>query len=127
MAMLNSTIESRSRAGGAPELYSRAWKGPVAAAFDHDRQSCRIQCGCVDLIDMCQWLSEDLGFAFATLIVEEAQGGWSLSYVFYKDAEAPWVCVDVALDANVAAAPSLSGLAYGPSFGTSARLRISSG
>jgi len=116
MAMLNSTIESRSRAGRAPELSSRAWKGRVAAAFDHDRQSCRIQCGCVDLIDMCQWLSEDLGFAFATLIVEEAQGGWSLSYVFYKDAEAPWVCVDVALDANVAAAPSLSGLAYGPSF-----------
>ena len=74
MAMLNSTIKSRSRAEGAPELSSRAWKGRVAAAFDHDRQSCRIQCGCVDLVDMCQWLGEDLGFVFATLIVDESAG-----------------------------------------------------
>ena len=65
---------------------------------------------------MCQWLGEDLGFVFATLIVDERLGGWSLSYIFYKDADTPWVYVDVALDLNATAAPSISGLAYGPSF-----------
>ena len=115
MAMLNSTINSRSRAEGMPELSGRAWKGRVAAAFARDTQSCRIQCSRVDLVDMCRWLGEDLGFAFATLIVDKSPGGWSLSYVFYKDADTPWVYVDVALDASTTAAPSISGLAYGPS------------
>ena len=59
---------------------------------------------------MCQWLGEDLGFVFATLIVDERPGGLSLSYIFYKDADTPWVYVDVALDANATAAPSISGL-----------------
>ncbi len=116
MAMLDSTTKSRSRVDGAPELSNRAWKGRVAATFDHDTQSCRIQCGCVDLVDMCQWLGEELGFVFATLIVEERLAGWSLSYIFYKDADTPWVYVDVELDLNATAAPSISGVAYGPSF-----------
>jgi formate hydrogenlyase subunit 5 len=116
MAMLDSTIKSRSRAEGVPELSSRGWKGQVAATFDHDTQSCRIQCSCVDLVDMCQWLGEQLGFVFATLIVDERSGGFSLSYIFYKDTDTPWVYVDVALDANATAAPSISGLANGPSF-----------
>jgi len=116
MAMLDSTVKNRSRAEGVPELSSRAWKGRVAATFDHDTQSCRIQCSGVDLVDMCQWLGEELGFVFATLIVDERSGGLSLSYIFYKDADTPWVYVDVALDANAIAAPSMSGLVHGPSF-----------
>ncbi len=115
MAMLDPTVKSRSRAEGAPDLAMRIWKGRVAATFDHDTQSCHLQCSCDDLVDMCQWLSEDLGFVFATLIVDDGSDGWSLSYVFYKDAEAPSVYVDVALDANATAAPSISGLVCGPS------------
>jgi hypothetical protein len=70
MAMLEHTANSRSRAEGMPDLSMREWRGPVAARFDHDRQSCRLQCSCNDLVDMCQWLTHDLGFVLATLIVD---------------------------------------------------------
>ncbi len=115
MAMLEPTVKSRSRAEGAPDLSSRVWKGRVAATFDRDAQSCRLQCSCDDLVDMCQWLSQDLGFVFATLIVEEGPSGRSLLYIFYRDAETPWIYVDVALDASATGAPSISGLFFGPS------------
>ena len=115
MAMLDPTVKSRSRAESMPEPSKRVWKGRVAATFDHDTQSCRLQCSCDDLVDMCQWLSQDLGFVFATLIVEEGPSGRSLSYIFYRDVDAPWVYVDVALDASATTAPSISGLVCGPS------------
>jgi formate hydrogenlyase subunit 5 len=115
MAMLDPIVKSRSRAEGMPELSSRVWKGRVTATFDHDTQSCRLQCTREDLVDMCRWLGQDLGFVFATLIVDEGPSEWSLLYIFYRDANTPWVYVDVALDASAAAAPSISGLDYGPS------------
>jgi Ni,Fe-hydrogenase III large subunit/Ni,Fe-hydrogenase III component G len=67
-------------------------------------------------VQVCQWLSGELGFVFATLIVEEQSGaGWSLLYVFYKDGDSPWVHVTLQLDAHDAAVPSISGLVHGPS------------
>ena len=50
---------------------------------------------------LCEWLSHDIGYVFATLVVEEVPGaGWSLAYVFYRDADWPWVYVELQLEAR---------------------------
>jgi len=56
----------------------------------------------------------DLDFSFATLVVEE-QPAWSLTYVFYKDPQSPWVYVELRLDPGARTVPSISGLVHGPS------------
>ena len=69
------------------------------------------------LRDLCQWLTRDLDFAFATLVVERTpRAGWSLLDAFYRDAKSPWVHVELKLDAAVAAVPSVVDLFHGPSF-----------
>ena len=62
-----------------------------------------------DLIEVCDWLARRLGFAFATLIVEEGtEAPWVLTYVFYKDSASPWAYVRLQLDAANEAVPSIS-------------------
>lgn len=99
-----------------PALCQQKWQGRIPAALDRDAGVCRLRCERDDLLDVCQWVSHELDFAFATLIVEEeAKSGWSLRYVFYKNASLPWVHVELNLPAKVTAVPSLSGLPRGPS------------
>ena len=75
------------------------------------------ECGPAHLRDLCQWLTRDLDFAFATLVVEQTPPtGWSLLYAFYKDGKSPWVHVELKLDAAVSAVPSVVDLFHGPSF-----------
>jgi len=116
MAMLDRTVEDSPRSTNLAELCGSLWKGRVVATLDDDARICRLKCGLDELVQVCQWLSRDLGFAFATLIVEgDPDAGWSLVYVFYKDADSPWVYVLLQLDAHAAAVPSISGLVHGPS------------
>jgi formate hydrogenlyase subunit 5 len=116
MAALDRRDEDPSGPEGLPELCRSLWKERVVAALDDGSRICRFECKPGDLVDICQWLSRDLGFAFATLIVEEVpRAGWSLLYVFYKDADSPWAYVALQLDAGTTAVPSISGLAHGPS------------
>src|SRR5260370_24493487 len=99
-----------------PELASTLWQGKVTATLDDGAPICRFQCGLDHLVPVCQWLSRDLDFAFATLIVEESPvAGRSLVYVFYKDSEPSWAYVELQLDAGGVAVPSISGLGRGPS------------
>jgi Ni,Fe-hydrogenase III large subunit/Ni,Fe-hydrogenase III component G len=115
MAMLDR-IEDSAQPVSLPELCESLWKGRVVATLDSDARICRLKCGHDDLVEVCQWLSQDLGFAFATLIVEEKPAaGWLLVYVFYKDADSPWVYVELQLDARTTRVPSISGLVHGPS------------
>src|SRR6266702_1324703 len=101
MAMLDRTVEDSPRSTNLAELCGSLWKGRVVATLDDDARICRLKCGLDELVQVCQWLSRDLGFAFATLIVEgDPDAGWSLVYVFYKDADSPWVYVLLQLDAH---------------------------
>ena len=68
------------------------------------------------IAELCEWLAEELDYAFATLVVEESsQPAWLLTYVFYQGAGSPWVYVELPLDAQAATVPSIVGLARGPS------------
>jgi formate hydrogenlyase subunit 5 len=117
MAMPNRIDDDAAGSASFPELCRSRWQGELVAALDEAKRACRVECGAAHLRDVCQWLTRDLDFVFATLVVEETpHAGWSLIYVFYKDAESPWVHVELALEPNVSVVPSIVDLFHGPSF-----------
>jgi formate hydrogenlyase subunit 5 len=114
MAVLDQVTNANSKT--LPKLCKKLWKGKVAATLDEKRRICRLTCRADHLVQVCQWLTRDLGFAFATLVVEELAGaGLSLVYVFYRDAPSPWAYLELKLDAGMTQLPSISGLVHGPS------------
>jgi formate hydrogenlyase subunit 5 len=115
MAVLDQ-VTNANVAEPLPKLCRKLWKGKVAATLDDDGRICRLTCRADYLVQVCQWLMRDLGFAFATLVVEElASAGLSLVYVFYRDAPSPWAYLELQLDAGMTQVPSISGLVHGPS------------
>jgi formate hydrogenlyase subunit 5 len=93
------------------------WNGQLATTCNDAERLCGIECKSDQLANICQWLIQDMDFAFATLIVEQTPHvGWSLIYVFYKDDESPWIRVEVKLSVSQSTVPSLVGLLHGPSF-----------
>jgi formate hydrogenlyase subunit 5 len=95
---------------------SEKWSGRVAAELDPSASLWRIACQPTELLELCQWLTEERGYAFATLVVEEKQPErWSLTYVFYDGADSPWAHVQLQIDGHEPTLPSLVGLAQGPS------------
>jgi formate hydrogenlyase subunit 5 len=116
MAALAQTVAKANGAEPLPKLCKKLWKGKVAASLEDDGRICRLTCRTDHLVKVCQWLMSDLGFAFATLVIDEvAAAGLSLVYVFYKDADSPWVYVELQLDDGATTVPSISGLVHGPS------------
>lgn len=99
-----------------PELCDSVWKGRIHIRGAREGEICHLDCRPEDLRRLCEWLSHDIDYVFATLVVEEVPGaGWSLAYVFYRDADWPWVYVELHLEAQAPVVPSISGLSYGPS------------
>lgn len=117
MAMVNRIDNNITGSASLPELCRSRWQGEVVATLDEAGRAWRVECRPAHLHDLCEWLTLDLDFAFATLVVEQRPpAGWSLLYVFYKDAKSPWVHVELKLDAAVSAVPSVVDLFHGPSF-----------
>jgi formate hydrogenlyase subunit 5 len=106
-------------AADLPALCRARWAGAVAASSD-PAGLCRIRCRPEQLREVCEWLTGELGFAFATLVVEDTAEPttgrplWRLLYIFFRDAAAPWVEVELESSERNPVVPSLSGLAAGP-------------
>ncbi len=115
MAMLN-LIDDEARGAVRFLELCRRWEGDVVAALDEAGRACRIECGVQRLREICEWLTRELDFAFATLVVEQTPAHWFLLYAFYKDAKSPLVRVEPRLDGGVSALPSVVDLFHGPSF-----------
>lgn len=106
-----------SKAENLVELCRERWSGRIAATSDKANNVCHVDVDAAELAGVCEWLTCDLDFTFATLIVEQrVHGSWSLLYVFYRDSAAPWVHVVLGLDGGVSSAPSVVGTEHGPSF-----------
>jgi formate hydrogenlyase subunit 5 len=114
MTMADQDLVSATLRSNLAELCAARWPGQVTASLDSAGRICRVACRAEELRQICGWLMGELGFAFATLIVEE-RPAWLLTYVFCKDAELPWVHVELGIDANARVVPSISGLINGPS------------
>jgi formate hydrogenlyase subunit 5 len=112
----NEPTQAARRASDLAELCNARWGGRVTAALEEGSPVWRLACGADDLRDVCAWLTEDRGLAFATLVVEEFPApGWLLTYVFYDRADAPWVYLELRLEAPATTLPSIVDLACGPS------------
>lgn len=98
------------------DLFDSRWRRRVSATFDDAAGICRVKCGPAELAAICEWLGQDLDYAFATLVAEELSETRLLTYVFYKNADSPWVYVELRVDGRDGTAPSIVGLAKGPSF-----------
>jgi formate hydrogenlyase subunit 5 len=99
------------------ELCRDRWRGELIATLDEARDVCRIQCRAEHLRELCDWLTRDLEFVFATLVVEQMpHDDWLLRYAFYKDAGSPWVHVELSFDPAVSTVPSVVDLGHGPAF-----------
>jgi formate hydrogenlyase subunit 5 len=117
MAALHRTDREPVSSARLLELCRSGWQEAVVATLDETRGVCRIECGTEHLRQMCEWLTRDLEFSFATLIVEQAaKGDWLLVYAFYKDARSPWVYVELRLSSTVSIVPSVVDLPHGPAF-----------
>jgi formate hydrogenlyase subunit 5 len=116
MAMPNPVAEDRVQAIDLPELCRTRWKGRVGAKLDQKARVFELAGRPDELKPVCEWLSRDLEFAFATLVAEEGPDAtFTLLYVFYRDAEVPWIHLALRLDAGTTNVPSIVGLVNGPS------------
>ena len=90
------------------------WPGRATVALDSGRV-CRIRCRAAELRQVCEWLMGELGFAFATLIVEE-QPAWLPHLCFLQGRRHRRGSMSSSrLDAKARPVPSISGLVNGPS------------
>ena len=96
-----------------PELSARMWNGRVIATVDDTAGVWRLECRSADVVKLCEWLARDLGYVFATLVIEETPGSaWLLTYVFYKDDGPPWVHVELRITSHDSPVPSISGIVH---------------
>jgi formate hydrogenlyase subunit 5 len=116
MTELDNILGPASRSPSIADLCISRWKGQVVATLDDSGAVCRLRCRPTDLPRLCKWLTEEIDYAFATLVAEESAGpAWLLTYVLYKDADSPWVHVELPLDGHAPTVPSVVDLARGPS------------
>ena len=73
-----------------PARCERRWGGNVRTTLEDSRAICHLHCRSDNLADVAAWLFAELGFAFATLVVEEGASEWALTHVFHAGAGEAW-------------------------------------
>ena len=73
------------------EMAGQRWAGKVEVRLDAAHPQCELECEDGALADVCAWLSEEMGYSFAGLIVGESPSRWELRHVFYGAPPAGWV------------------------------------
>lgn len=106
---------ARGGADRIAELARQRWGARVGAVADTATRTCHLSCQPEALPAICEWLMQELGHGFATLVADELAGNaWRLTYAFYGEPGPAWVQVELRLDPARTSVPSLSGLATGP-------------
>lgn len=114
MVMLERIVERSPRSESFFDLCRRTWDQRVLVTQAGEARICRLSCSPREFPEVWQWLTRDLDFCFATLVVDGiADGQWSFSYLFYRE-DSPWVYVEFPLDGHDASVPSVVGLHKGP-------------
>src|SRR6266702_6547047 len=115
MAMLERAVGPSPGNESFAELCGRVWNRRIRINQAADAQVCHLACKPKELPEVWQWLTRDMEFAFASLIVDEvAENDFSFKYVFYRESS-PWVYVEFDLDGREEVVPSVVGLHHGPS------------
>ena len=86
---------------------------PQAETFIRDEMPFTvIESASDELKEVCRRLTLDLGYSFATLVVEERHAEWRLDYIFFKDVEDGLVQVSVRASGARPRVPSISVLVH---------------
>ncbi len=91
-----------------PALCEERFGGGVRTVVEDPRAICHLHCRSDNLADVAAWLFAELGFAFATLIVEEGASDWSLTQVFYAGPDQGWAYVHLGQPLADMTVPSIS-------------------
>lgn len=67
----------------------------VSVRTDHIRHIAHLMVTPVTVRPVCLWLFGEAGYHFATLVAEEFDGTWHLTYVFYDPASHGWAYVEL--------------------------------
>lgn len=90
-----------------------ALRASVRPRLSDDGRRCDVACPRVTLREFCRWLFNELGYCFATLVVEETAGSsWSLTYVFYGPERGDRVYARVGQNIDDRTVPSVSDLMH---------------
>ena len=76
-----------------PALCADRWGDGVRTVVEDPRRICHLHCRSDHLVAVSAWLFAELGFAFATLIVEEGASESSLTHIFQAGAGQGWAMV----------------------------------
>ena len=89
------------------DMVSSRWSG--ATVEDRgDGVGWEVGCTAAELVELSRWLSNDLGMAYATSVVEEARDKWVVRHVFYAGSSSPLVHVTVRQPLNQRELPSIA-------------------
>ncbi len=97
---------TRTGTNGLAEQCRTVWRDRVALV--EERGLHRICCPVGELVPVCEWLTGQGEYVFATLVVEEAVPDWRLSYIFYAHDGKEWVAVEVSLPSPDKPVPSVA-------------------
>ncbi|HVW70165.1 MAG TPA: NADH-quinone oxidoreductase subunit C [Steroidobacteraceae bacterium] len=114
--MASSPLEVKSGPVDVLEIAPARWSGRAAVTFDSSARVCRMETRVEELHALCEWLTAEAGYVFATLVVEESPAeSWSLRYLFYAPSGLR-AEVLVRTEGPHPSVPSLSDLPEGPSY-----------
>ena len=91
-----------------PALCADRWGDGVRTVVEEPRRICHLHCRSDHLVAVSAWLFAELGFAFATLIVEEGASEWSLTHIFHAGAGQGWAMVHLSQPLADLTVPSIS-------------------
>jgi formate hydrogenlyase subunit 5 len=90
------------------ETIAKRWHWQVNVSVDAELSQCLVECNREHLPDLCRWLIYEMGYDFASLIVEETAEDWRLRYIFYGEPGTEQVHLGIRLNKAETAVPSIS-------------------
>jgi formate hydrogenlyase subunit 5 len=107
-----AVVES-SRGAGFLERLPEVLRERVRARPVSGGPHSQVDCARDALRDLCRWLFRDLGYLYATLVVEEtAAPSWCLTYLFYGPESGERVAVRIEQDIDDRTVPTISDIVH---------------
>lgn len=109
---LDKSISSTTNLMTVSKIAEERWPGRVRSRLDPEKPLCHLECDQGEIQAICNWLFNELGYTFASLVVEETLSHWLLHYIFYGDHDAGQVHSLIRLDKPQLTIPSISAHVY---------------
>ena len=90
------------------ETIAKRFHWQLNVSIDAELAQCYVECEANLITDFCQWLIYEMGYDFASLIVEETVADWLLRYIFYSEPGTEQVHLHLRLNKSVTTVPSIS-------------------